>query len=283
MTPAFPTTELGDGPALLLLHGGPGMSDYLSAMPAEETAGWRRIGYTQRGLAPSPVDGPFTVAQHVDDAITVLDSLGLDDAVVLGHSWGGFLGAALAMEHPDRVRGLLLVDLLGIDGDGGSAEFEAAMAARTPEESRRRAQELDERAMAGEGTEEEALESLRMVWPAYFADPPTAPPMPEDIRLSIPCYSQTYDDVVALLTGGGLPARAAAYGGPVEILHGLGSPMPAVAATATAACFPQGRATGLEGRRPLPVDGAARLCRGGPRPPRCPALSLSTSRISMDR
>ena len=249
---SFPTTELGDGPALLLLHGGPGLSDYLSAMPAEETAGWRRIGYTQRGLTPSPVDGPFTVAQHVDDAIAVLDSPGLDDAVVLGHSWGGFLGAALAMEHPDRVRGLLLVDLLGIDGDGGSAEFEAAMAARTPEESRRRAEELDERAMAGEGTEEEALESLRMVWPAYFADPATAPPMPEDIRLSIPCYSQTYDDIVALLTGGGLPARAAAYGGPVEILHGLGSPMPAVAATATAACFPQGRATGLSGAGHFP-------------------------------
>ena len=94
--------------------------------------------------------------------------------------------------------------------------------------------------MAGEGTEEEALESLRLVWPAYFADPATAPPMPEDIRLSIPCYSQTYDDIVALLAGGGLPARAAAYDGPVEVLHGLGSPMPAVAATATAACFPRG-------------------------------------------
>ena len=96
MTDLFPTTVLGDGPPLLFLHGGPGLSDYLSNMPAGETAGWRRIGYTQRGLSPAPVDGPFTVAQHVADAISVLDAEGLDQAVVLGHSWGGFLAAVLA-------------------------------------------------------------------------------------------------------------------------------------------------------------------------------------------
>ncbi len=252
MPDVFPATILGDGPPLLFLHGGPGLSDYLSDMPAEETTGWRRIGYTQRGLAPSPVDGPFTVAQHVADAIAVLDDLHLDTAVVLGHSWGGFLAAILAAEHPDRVRGAVIVDPLGIAGDGGSAEFEAAMLARTPEGSRRRAEELDARAMAGHGTDEEAKESLRLVWPAYFADPSAAPPMPEDIRLSIPCYSQTNDDIVRLLTAGGLPARAAVYDGPVEVVHGLGSPMPAVAATGTAECFPHGRATAVTGAGHFP-------------------------------
>lgn len=245
MPDSFPTTVQGEGPPLLFLHGGPGLSDYLSAMPAEETAGWRRIGYTQRGLAPSPVDGPFSVAQHVADAIAVLDAAGLDEAVVLGHSWGGFLAAALAMEHPDRVRGLLLVDLLGIDGDGGGTAFSAALEARTPEESRRLAIELDERAMAGDGTEEDLQQSLRLLWPAYFADPATAPPMPDDIRISIPCYSETGEDLGRLLASGELPARAATYDGPVEILYGLGSPMPAEAATQTAACFTHGAATGV--------------------------------------
>ena len=283
MTASFPTTELGDGPALLLLHGGPGLSDYLSAMPADETAGWRRIGYTQRGLAPSPVDGPFTVAQHVDDAIAVLDSLGLDDAVVLGHSWGGFLAAALAMEHPDRVRGLLLVDLLGIDGDGGSAEFGEAMVARTPEESRRRAEALDERAMAGEGTEDDAVESLRLVWPAYFADPATAPPMPDGHPPVDPLLQpdQRRHRRAAHRRGPACPRRGVRP--PVEILHGLGSPMPAVAATATAACFPQGRATGLSGAGHFPWMEQPGCVAASPRPPRRTALSLSTSRISMAR
>jgi proline iminopeptidase len=240
----FPTTIVGDGPALLCLHGGPGLSDYM-AMLGDETDGWRRISYTQRGLPPSLTDGPFTVAQHVADAVTVLDELGIDEAVVLGHSWGGFLAPSLAMAHPDRVRGLLLVDPLGIVGDGGYDRFEAAMHARTPEDVREQAEELDRRAMAGEGTEADALESLRLVWPAYFHDPGSAPPMPDDIRLSVRGYSETFEDLKRLTSSGELPGRAAAYGGPVEVLDGLGSPMPVEAAIETAAAFPRGSATGV--------------------------------------
>ena len=266
MSRDLPVTIEGDGPALLCLHGGPGLSDYL-AMLGEETAGWRRIRYTQRGLDPSTTEGPFTVAQHVADAVTVLDDLDLRDAVVLGHSWGGVLAVALLAEHPDRVRGALLVDPLGIVGDGGFERFGEQMTARTPEDVRARADELDQRAMAGEGTAEDALESLRMVWPAYFNDPATAPPMPDDIRLSVPCYSQTLEDVVALLADGGLPGRAARYDGPVQVVYGRGSPMPAESATETAAVFPRGSSTEVPDAGHFPwleqpgcvADGLARL------------------------
>ncbi len=244
MTTELPPTIEGDGPALLCLHGGPGMSDYL-ALLGDETNGWRRIRYTQRGLPPSTTEGPFTVAQHVADAVAVLDALGLEDVVVLGHSWGGFLAAVLAMEHPHRVRGLLLVDPLGIVGDGGYKRFEEQMTARTPEDVRERADELDERAMAGEGTEDDALESMRMVWPAYFADPAAAGPMPEDLRLTVPGYSQAFEDILALLASGDLPTRAEAYDGPVEVVYGLDGPFPVEAALETAAAFPHGRATGV--------------------------------------
>ncbi len=244
MATDLPPTLEGEGPALLCLHGGPGMSDYLDLL-GDETDGWRRIRYTQRGLPPSTTDGPFTVAQHVADAVAVLDGLGLDDVVVLGHSWGGFLAAVLAMEHPERVRGLLLVDPLGIVGDGGYGRFEEQLTARTPEDVRAKADELDKRAMAGQGTEADALESFRLVWPGYFNDPATAPPVPDDIRLTVPGYSQTFDDILALLATGDLPGRAAAYAGPVEVIYGLGGPFPVEAALETAAAFPHGSATGV--------------------------------------
>ena len=67
---------------------------------------------------------------------------------------------------------------------------------------RAKADELDKRAMSGEGTEDDALESFRLVWPGYFNDPATAPAMPDDIRLSVPGYSQTFEDILALLADG---------------------------------------------------------------------------------
>lgn len=76
------------------------------------------------------------------------------------------------------------------------AAFEAEMSARTPKASREHARELDERAMAGEGTPEEALGSLEILWPAYFADPQNPPPMPP-ISISIPAYSGIMSEVAA--------------------------------------------------------------------------------------
>ena len=48
------------------------MSDYLAIL-GEETDGWRRIRYTQRGLAPSILHGPFTVADVSLQSVTNAD------------------------------------------------------------------------------------------------------------------------------------------------------------------------------------------------------------------
>jgi pimeloyl-ACP methyl ester carboxylesterase len=252
----FSATVAGDGPPLLCLHGGPGLSDYLPSPDliglGDETAGWRRISYTQRGLSPSPTDGPFTLAQHVADAVAVLDDLGIERAVVLGHSWGGFLAALLAARHPDRVTGLVLVDSLGVAGDGGFGVFGEQMVARTPAANRDRMEALDACAMRGEGTDAEALESFRLAWPAYFADPASAPATPDDLRLRTAVYADGIREVMELLAGGGLAARVASYGGPVEVVYGLASPMPPEAALGTVAAYGGGRVTGVEGAGHFP-------------------------------
>jgi pimeloyl-ACP methyl ester carboxylesterase len=214
----------GSGTPVLLLHGGPGLSySYLGEIEAELGSGVRLIAYQQRGLSPSTREGPFTIAQALLDAIAVLDGFGAQQALVVGHSWGGQLALRLAAAAPERVLGALAIDLLGIVGDGGMAGFEAEMLARTPKSARERARELDQRAMAGEGTPEEGLESLRIVWPAYFADPDNAPPMPP-VELSVEAYAgiitQVADDaeqVAAELSRGLVP-----YG----VVAGAASPMP---------------------------------------------------------
>jgi lipase len=54
--------------------------------------------------------GPFGISVHIDDLIAVLDHSGARQAVVVGHSMGAYVAARLAVEHPERVAGLVLLD-----------------------------------------------------------------------------------------------------------------------------------------------------------------------------
>jgi pimeloyl-ACP methyl ester carboxylesterase len=215
---------VGDGAPVLLLHGGPGLSfEYLDELATELGDGFQVAAYQQRGLEPSTVEGPFTIAQAINDVLAILEFLNWPRALIVGHSWGGQLALRLVAAIPQRLLGVLAVDPLGIVGDGGMAAFEAEMFARTPKERRERAHELDQRAMAGKGTPDEALESLRIMWPAYFADPDNAPPMPP-VRMSVPAYSGIIAEVT---TGLDEVADALRTGEvPYGVIAGAGSPMP---------------------------------------------------------
>ncbi len=229
----------GSGPSLLVLHGGPGMSDYTGWF-AGELAGWTALRYTQRGVVPSTTSGPFTVPQHVDDAIAVLDHHRVSSAVVLGHSWGGYLAMHLAAAGPDRVAGLVLVDSLGAVDDGGFAPFAAELAARAGPKVMAEVVALDEVAGATPGSPEASaaeLRSLRLMWPAYFADSAAAPPMPDDLRLSRECYAGTFESIGTAQADDWLVRQLAGYQGPVEVLAGGASPFPLTTAQSTAALF----------------------------------------------
>lgn len=234
--PAIAGLRDGSGPPVLLLHGGPGLGfDYLRDL-ADELATENDVAwYQQRGLAPSAVSGPYSVAIDVDDARRVLDALGWDKAWVVGHSWGGHLAIHVAAALPERLFGALSVDPLGSVGDGRWPEFDEEMYRRTPAEARERARQLDELLTEGAGDDALALEQMRIVWPAYFADPEQAPPMPE-LRMASERSAQMGVSILAEL-----PRLEAALPGiqvPVGFVHGSRSPMPVEASSDAADRIP---------------------------------------------
>jgi len=232
----------GTGPGVLILHGGPGLSDYTAPLAAEFDDAFSVIRYQQRGLAPSLTSGPFDVDRHVADAVAVLDAAGAERAYVVGHSWGGHLAMHLAVQHPGRMAGLVVVDPLGAVPDGGLSDMGRNMTARMTPERAARARELDERAMAGHGTAEDAVESLSLVWPGYFAQPDEAPPMPP-MSISVDCYAATFGSIEWHFEHQTLERALPSLRVPAILVLGADSPIPPEHGIATAALIPGARCT----------------------------------------
>jgi len=213
-----------EGPAVLMLHGGPAVTNYME-MLAPEVGGWRAIYYQQRSQPPSTTEGPFTVDQHVADAIAVLDAVGVDRAVLIGHSWGTHLALQIAVTHPERVAGLVLIDGPGVVGDGGVPEMGKNLFDRLPAQSRLAFAEIQERLNSPDATDEDAAASLGLVWPGYFGSMENALPYPPQMRSSLAGYVATMGSMMENLATGFADSLTSVTV-PAIFLLGDASPMP---------------------------------------------------------
>ncbi|MCB1746539.1 MAG: proline iminopeptidase-family hydrolase [Gammaproteobacteria bacterium] len=113
--------RIGNNPRLklLILHGGPAMGhEYLEAVDSYlPGAGVEYYHYAQLGswLADQPDDDRlWHIERFVDELEQVRVALGLDASnfVLLGHSWGGMLAMEYALTHPDKLKGLVVSNMM---------------------------------------------------------------------------------------------------------------------------------------------------------------------------
>jgi pimeloyl-ACP methyl ester carboxylesterase len=229
-----------EAPPMLLLHGGPGLSEYLKPL-ADELDGLSPIArYQQRGLAPSVASGARHVERHVADAVDVLDGLGWPKAIVIGHSWGGHLAMHFAVAHPERLTAFVALDPLGGVGDGGMASFVQNLNSSVPERDRPRQRELE---ALESPTDAERREGLGYVWPFYFADPAKAPPMP-GFGFD-PDAGQTWASINEHFAARTLEGGLQEVDVPFLLIHGEKSPIPIDEVVKTAEVVPNARVVRL--------------------------------------
>ncbi|GAA4733126.1 alpha/beta fold hydrolase [Phytohabitans rumicis] len=113
----------GPGRWLLALHGHFAEGRAFAPLAAALSPRWRVIAPDQRGHGDSDIAGDYSRAGYVADALTLLDYLGVREAVALGHSLGGVNAYQLAAAHPDRVAALIVEDI------GASVDVDTAFAA----------------------------------------------------------------------------------------------------------------------------------------------------------
>ena len=103
--------EAGEGPAVVMLHGFPeSWYSYRHQIAALAEAGYHAIAPDQRGYGGT--DRPDDPAQYsqlhlVGDVIGLLDAIGVEEAVVVGHDWGAPVAWNTALMRPDRIRGVV--------------------------------------------------------------------------------------------------------------------------------------------------------------------------------
>ncbi|HYH59895.1 MAG TPA: haloalkane dehalogenase [Thermoleophilaceae bacterium] len=106
--------EDGDGPPVVMLHGEPTWG-YLwrTVLPPVRDAGYRVIlpDLVGFGRSDKPTDlGWYSYDRHVEHAATLFEDLDLRDATIVVHDWGGPVGLRIAVEQPERVGRMIVMD-----------------------------------------------------------------------------------------------------------------------------------------------------------------------------
>jgi haloalkane dehalogenase len=104
----------GDGPPVVFFHGEPTWSFlWRKVIPPVRDAGFRCIAADQPGFGRSdkPMDIDwYSYDRHTEFAASLLADLDLRDATAVVHDWGGPIGLRLAVEHPDRISRIVIME-----------------------------------------------------------------------------------------------------------------------------------------------------------------------------
>jgi pimeloyl-ACP methyl ester carboxylesterase len=100
-----------EGPVIVLLHGFPELNiSWRHQIPELAAAGYRVLAPNQRGYAGSVRDGSYATADLAADVVAMLDAVGAERAVVVGHDWGGGVAWTVAQLYPERVTALVAMN-----------------------------------------------------------------------------------------------------------------------------------------------------------------------------
>jgi pimeloyl-ACP methyl ester carboxylesterase len=110
VTIAYDVFGAGEPVVLVCGCGQPAVAWQLTLVPALVEAGYQVVTFDNRGVAPSSSPPPpYSVADMVADTLGLLDHLGMETVRIAGHSMGGWIVETMAIRHPERVLGAVMM------------------------------------------------------------------------------------------------------------------------------------------------------------------------------
>jgi proline iminopeptidase len=243
------TATRGSGNPILLVHGGPGICDYLG--PVADMLG--DVGtihrYEQRGCGRSREVEPIDIETLVADIDALRVAWGYERWALVGHSWGAALALLYAFAHPERVTKLAYVSGVGITEQWRS-EFRRDRDGRLTDQERARWAELAQRLASGKGGPALEAEFSELQMRPDFADQSQFLRVPRPFFAYPPnrtANARLNVDWKRLVDSGVLRDRARALPVPTLVLHGDGDPRPSWPARELAGLIPDARFVLLKG------------------------------------
>lgn len=223
----------GEGPPVVVLHGGPGAHhDYLLPGFDALAAGRTLVYFDQRGGGRSAVDREVPVGwqEQVADLEALRQAWGLERLALAGYSWGALLAMLYALDHRSRVSHLALVSPAPAHR-AARAEYEQRLLARnTSPAIQAERQAMRDAGLATHDPERYRRRSFELSVTGYFHDPARAADL-TPFRVTGRTQQEVWTSLGDYDLRPGLPALR---GIPAIVLHGDDDPIPAATARDTA-------------------------------------------------
>lgn len=111
--PRMHYVDQGQGPGTILcVHGNPTWSFYYRTIVQQQSSRARvvAVDHIGCGLSDKPQNYPYTLDQHIANLKRLIIELDLRDLTLVVHDWGGAIGLGTALEVPERIRGLVILN-----------------------------------------------------------------------------------------------------------------------------------------------------------------------------
>lgn len=249
------TVVEGEGPTVLLCHGGPGLWDYLGGLSNLLCDDFRVHRWDQRGCGRSGPAADYGIERAVQDVQDLHAALGVDGKwVVVGHSWGAYLALLTAIAHPETTAALVYISGNGTPEcwrERGHEIAEARTTERLTDDQLQRLTALEERVR----TWDEEVEFRRLKWMTDFLEPSPTPRELEEMAttpLSINFSVNRALSRAELYPSQELLERCDRCEVPTLLIHGSHDPRPDVGAVELADHLPSSHLARIDGAGHLP-------------------------------
>lgn len=110
--PRLHYVDEGSGEPVVMLHGNPTWSFFFRRLITDVSQTHRAIApdHIGCGLSDKPREYDYTLRTHVANFAALMDHLELTDVTLVMHDWGGAIGCAWAVENPDRVKRIVVMN-----------------------------------------------------------------------------------------------------------------------------------------------------------------------------